>query len=460
MPKPNVILILADDMGYGDFSAFNPAIDSTPAIDDLVANGTTLSSCYASSPVCAPARASIMTGRYPQRCGVIDTLETRGYDRLRIDETTMADIFSKNGYTTGLIGKWHLGAIAPEYHPNARGFDYFMGFRGGWNDYYDYHIERNGERLQCDGKYLTDVFSDEAVHFVRKNKDRPFFLHLAYNAPHFPIQAPADIVEKYRRAGAETDAVCRLRAMIEIMDEGIGRILRELDDCRLTDDTIVIFSIDNGPDFGGTGDECLKRYNCILRGEKMLAYEGGIKVPAVMRWPHHVDSGKVSNELVHGTDWLPTLISFCGLPLERELEFDGIDATAAFTGGQLAERRLYWQWNRHQPNLGSNAAARDGNWKLVHAPIREYLDLPAHEIDMDVEIKYKPELYAKLVEEPIDPRPEIVVPIVELYDLSKDGEEKANIACVETARVQAMESQLRKWFAEVERDRIRPLNTR
>jgi len=182
MRKPNVLFILADDMGYGDFSAFNPDIDTTKALDRLVAEGVTLTNCYSSSPVCAPARASLMTGRYPQRCGVIDTLETRGLDRLKLTETTIGDVFKENGYATALIGKWHLGAIDTKYHPIHRGFDHFVGFRGGWNNFYNYTYERGTERKAGDGTYMTDLFSHEAISFIRSNHGNPFFLHLAYNA--------------------------------------------------------------------------------------------------------------------------------------------------------------------------------------------------------------------------------------------------------------------------------------
>jgi arylsulfatase A-like enzyme len=179
MRKPNVIFILADDMGYGDFSAFNPELKGTPALDRLVAQGVTLANCHASSPVCAPARASIITGRYPQRCGVIDTLEARGLDRLNLSETTIGNIFQQNGYSTALIGKWHLGAIDSAYHPNNRGFDHFVGFRGGWNYYYDYSYERNTQRIVGDGTYMTDLLSDEAISYIRSHASEPFFMHLA-----------------------------------------------------------------------------------------------------------------------------------------------------------------------------------------------------------------------------------------------------------------------------------------
>lgn len=452
--RPNVIFVLADDMGYGDFSAFNPEISTTGCLDSLIRDGVTLANCYSSSPVCAPARASIMTGRYPQRCGVIDTLEARGYDRLKVSEVTMADVFKKNGYHTGLIGKWHLGAIGREYHPNNRGFDYFFGFRGGWNYYYDYIVERNGERVGCDGTYITDLFSGEAVDYVRKHAREPFFLHLAYNAPHFPFEAPQEIVEKYRQSGNHTEAVCHVYAMIECMDRGLGRVITELESLGIAENTIVVFASDNGPDFGGTGEDCLQRYNCDLNGSKMLAYEGGIRVPAVVKWPSKLPAGTVSREVVHGNDWLPTLISLCGLEDSDSVQYDGIDVSRALLGGRLEERTLYWQWNRHQPELNCNAAAREGSMKLVHAPILEYLDLPQSEIDTDVDIKSHPEKYRQIIDTPISPRDEVLVPIVQLFDLANDPGEKNDIAASQALRVQVLERSLREWFAEVEAERL------
>lgn len=452
--KPNVIFILADDMGYGDFSTFNEELTNTKAVDSLVKDGMTLCNCYSSSPVCAPARASIMTGRYPQRTGVIDTLEVRGYDRLKLSETTIADIFKQNGYFTGLIGKWHLGAIDPEYHPNRRGFDYFLGFRGGWNDYYDYQIERNGEKLPCDGTYLTDVFSKDAVRFVREHKDEPFFLHLAYNAPHFPLQATDSVVQKYRDLKKYTEGVCKVYAMIEIMDKGIQRVLDEINICGIQENTIIIFTSDNGPDFGGEGDNSTNRFNCGLKGHKMLVYEGGIKIPAVVRWSGVIPASKKTTSIIHGTDWLPTLMCLCGLTYPNELSLDGIDVSGSLKGNKFEERMLYWQWNRYQPDKNCNAAVLDGKWKLVHAPIDEYLDLPSWEIDMDVEIKYHPERFKEVSKKEIPQRDVILAPVIELYDLKNDPEEKTNIAGQEMKICQNLERKYESWFKKVEKDRL------
>lgn len=454
MKNPNVIYILADDMGYGDFSTFNANLNSNEAIDTLVHDGVILTNCHASSPVCAPARASIMTGRYPQRGGVIDTLESRGFDRLKLSETTIAEVFKQNGYATVLIGKWHLGALDPKYHPLNRGFEYFFGFRGGWNYYYDYTIEKNWERIQGDGTYITDVFSQEAVNYIKEHADRPFFMHLAYNAPHFPLEAPQKLIDKYKAEGNYTDAVCRIYAMIECMDKGIGMILNELENQGIADNTIVIFTSDNGPDFSGTGDDCRVRFNCNLKGEKMQVYEGGIKVPAVVRWSAALPRGKVTDEFIHGTDWLPTLMKLCGLEYSKQITFDGMDVSAALQGKKLPDRTMCWQWNRYSPVIECNAAIRDSQYKLVHAPVFSHLNLPDWEVAIDVDIKKHPDNYKAISNRPIPSLPVLNPPIPELYLIESDQEEKNNIAQNHPVKVAQMEHKLNAWFEEVEREKL------
>src|SRR5439155_13518883 len=192
----NVVVIVADDMGYGDLSLFNDGRCSSPHLDALARDGVCLTQHYSGSPVCAPARASLLTGRYPHRTGAIDTLHGRGLDRIALSEVTIADLFRSAGYRTGLVGKWHNGALDARYHPNARGFDEFAGFSGGYSDYYAYHLDLNGTEVEGDGRYLTDVLTEHAVSFLRRHHRAPFFLVVAYNAPHFPMQAPEEIVQR------------------------------------------------------------------------------------------------------------------------------------------------------------------------------------------------------------------------------------------------------------------------
>lgn len=451
--KPNVIFILADDMGYGDFSAFSPEKIDTPALDRLVEEGTIFSNCYAASPVCAPARASIMTGRYPLRTGVTDTLDIRGLDRLNPQEETMADLFRQCNYATGLVGKWHLGGGAAQYHPNRRGFDWFYGFSGGWSDYWTYHLEENERPVACNGEYITEVFSRAALEFIRKNKNKPFLLHLAYTAPHYPLQAPEELIAKYRNRHAGTQGVCMLRAMIEVMDHGIGRILDLLDELDLSDDTILVFSSDNGPDLHGEGEMNLDRYNGGLRGEKTLVYEGGIKVPAVMRYPGHVPARVECSELVHGIDWLPTLASMCSIDAVSKRRVDGLDFSPVFSGEPLPPRKLFWQWNRYTPEVKTNAAVRDSQYKLLHTPVQSYLDVPQKELELDEQKVYHPDLFDDLYLAPFPDRPVLSQPSLELYNLLSDPGERNNILDCTPRIAGDLEDLLNSWFQDVEQER-------
>ena len=361
-----------------------------------------------------------------------------------------------NGYQTALIGKWHLGAIDPEYHPNRRGFDEFIGFRGGWNDYYNYHVEHNGTPLPCDGTYITDLFSDAAADYIRGHADAPFFLHLTYNAPHFPLQAPEAAVKKYMDTGKYNAAVSKLYAMIEVMDQGIGRVLATLDEAGVAENTIVVFASDNGPDMGGEGESCQKRFNCQLRAEKMYAYEGGIRVPAVVRYPKAFAPDTRCEALVHGADWFPTLLSLCGVPVPETLNIDGMDVSGVLSGKEkMGERTLFWQWCRYVPEIDTNAAARVGDQKLVHAPEWAYLDLPAWEVDIDVDIKYHPENHTTLTDKPVPQRPPLNGPKIELYDLKSDPLETKDLAAERPQTAEALEKRLQTWFDEVERDRLK-----
>jgi uncharacterized repeat protein (TIGR01451 family) len=255
--RPNIVFIVADDMGYGDFGCFNYGASQTPALDHLIHEGVSLTQHYSASPVCAPARASLLTGRYPHRTGAIDTLELRGLDRMALREHTVADYLGAAGYSTGLAGKWHNGSLDPRYHPNQRGFLEFVGFSGGWSPYVDYHLDTNGHVSKSDGRYITDVFTDEAVQFIRRHAREPFALMLAYSAPHYPFHALGEDLAPFRETGAFTTAVSHIYGMIR----GVGRVLDELERQGLAENTLVIFTSDNGPQLGGHGESDSTRFS-------------------------------------------------------------------------------------------------------------------------------------------------------------------------------------------------------
>lgn len=458
--KPNIILFLADDMGYGDFGIFSDGSPKTPTLDQLVKDSICLTQHYSASPVCAPARAGLLTGRYPHRTGAIDTLEARGLDRLSLDEITMGDIFKSAGYVTGLVGKWHLGAIDPRYHPNNRGFDEFIGFRGGWSDYYQWYLDYNKKRVKSDGRYLTDVFTQEAIEFIRRHKNEPFFLHLAYNAPHFPFQAPEEDLKPFLETGKFTRAVSFIYAMIYRMDKGISSILEELRTLRLEENTIFIFTSDNGPQFGGEGDMCTTRYNANLRGCKTNVYEGGIRVPGIIRWPAGgLIGGKMNNTFVHFIDWLPTLCSMAGVKIPGDISLDGQDVSSLLLEGKgdyLLKR--FWQWNRYEPIVTFNSAVRDGKWKLVRPPIPEVFRITKEDADMDRRIKYYPDEFKDIYRGPLLKLnlPNPLEP--QLFDIEEDPYETNDLAVQYPQIVKKMLSELEDWFNEVESERRRKEN--
>ena len=450
MSRPNIILIIADDMGYGDFGAFNNQISCTPHLDALVDDGLTLTQHYSAAPVCTPARAALMTGRYPHRTGSIDTFEARGLDRLRLDERTMADMLQHAGYATGLVGKWHNGALDKRYHPRSRGFDEFVGFQGGWNPYYRYRLDRNGSIEYGDrDEYLTDVFSDAAVDFIERHRQEPFFLQLAYNAPHFPLEAPDSIARKYADMGFSV-GVSLIYAMIEVMDAGIGRIMDKLAQLGIADNTILMFTSDNGPALGDWNGFSQRRWNCQFNGGKGNTYEGGIRVPMILRWADGLDGGVRSDAMAHFTDWLPTLLSLAGVDLPPGKRLDGIDITPALrseSGGVYPQR--CWQWSRFEPVATCNAAIRDGDWKLVRPQIPEAMEIRPVDTAMDNVVKWRPELFEDVWREPLPTRDIPEPPPALLFNVAQDPQEKHDLAAQHPARAAAMEAALERWFVDV-----------
>lgn len=364
--KPNVIVILADDMGYADVG-FNGCKDiPTPHIDSLAAHGVRCSSGYVSHSFCSPTRAGLMTGRYQQRFGHENNPAWLPEDTkvgLPVSQTTIADVMKSAGFVTGAIGKWHLGA-APCFHPNERGFVEYFGFLGGGHIYlpglkggveYTVPLLRNKEPLELK-EYMTDVLSREAAAFVARHKTEPFYLYVAYNAVHTPLQAPekhlsrfTSIADERRRAYA---------AMTSAMDDGIGLILRALRDNGLERDTMVWFFSDNG----GPPYNVSPTHNNPLRGNKGTLYEGGIRVPFVVQWRGELPEGTVYEQPVISLDVLPTAATLAGAKLPDGLKLDGVNIVPHLKGEakESPHERLFWRTGG-----GAAWAVREGRYKLL-----------------------------------------------------------------------------------------------
>jgi arylsulfatase A-like enzyme len=461
MKPPNILFILADDMGYGDFSCFNHGASETPHLDALLQESVCLTQHYSASPLCAPARAALLTGRYPQRTGVIDTICLSRRDCLGLNEMTLADMLRGKGYRTGCVGKWHLGSVESKFHPNARGFDEFVGFRAGWHHYYDYRLDYNGALKQGDGTYMTDVFTGQAVDFIQRNRNQPFFLHLAYNAPHAPLEVPEEDWKPFRERGAFNEGVSRLYGMIRRMDRGIGQVMEALEREGLRDNTIVVFTSDNGPQFGGEGDLRLNRFNCGFRGCKGSVHEGGIRIPLLIRWPDGLDGGRHYHDLVHFVDWLPTLLEATGTDVPGSVALDGQSILSALRGEGASHlpRQRFWQWSRAQPVATHNAAMRDGDWKLVRPGDQLANDMSTsgwqRDLELYHEVDFYPERFANGVPEAQGSPPCLNQPAEPpmLFNLAADPLELNDLSVQFPERVSRMEQALDCWFESVERDR-------
>jgi arylsulfatase A-like enzyme len=345
--SPNIVLIMADDQGWGDISSHgNPHI-KTPQLDLLASQGTRLNRFFV-SPVCAPTRASLLTGRYHLRTGVHGV--TRGYENMRAEEVTLAEILSSHGYVTGAFGKWHNGRHYPN-HPNGQGFDQFFGFCGGhWNTYFNTTLENNGKSVSTEG-YIIDVITNAAMDFIKKNQEKPFFCYVPLNTPHSPWTVPDKYWDKYESASIDKKARCAY-AMVDNIDENVGRILKQLDRLDLSKNTIVIYLSDNGPNSD--------RYNGNMKGRKGSIHEGGVRVPFFIRYPGKIKAGNENNSIAAHIDILPTLLDLCGLQVPGNLQIDGTSFVSLLNGKQqqLPDRKLFQHW-------ANRGAVRTEKWRAT-----------------------------------------------------------------------------------------------
>jgi arylsulfatase A-like enzyme len=393
--RPNVILVMTDDQGYGDLACHGNSIIKTPNLDALHAQSTRLTNFHV-GPTCSPTRASLMTGRYCNRTGVWHTV--MGRSLLRKDEVTMADVFRAGGYKTGIFGKWHLGDNYP-FRPQDRGFDEVLIHKGGgigntqdyWgNDYFDDTYFRNGRPEKFEG-YCTDVWFAEAIKFIEANKDRPFLCYLPTNAPHGPFRVPEKYCEPYMGKGVKF----RFYGMISNIDENMGRLMSRLKQLGIEDNTILIFMTDNGSSGG------YLVYNASMRGGKGSEYDGGHRVPFFMRWPAGGIKAAVDiDRITAHIDILPTMIDLCGLQAPENVKFDGASLVPLLTGDDETwpQRTLITDSQRvNYPIKWRKSAVMTDQWRLVNGA--ELYDMTADPGQKNSVADKHPELVARLRDE-------------------------------------------------------------
>lgn len=414
--KPNIVFILIDDMGYSDIGSYGSAYYETPNIDRLTNQGIKFTNAYAASTLCSPTRASILTGKYPGRLHITHAIPIEGYSRLKntplmdadytknlpLEEVTFAEVLKKDGYKTASIGKWHV-CWDKKYYPEFQGFDMNIG-GGGMGSTMDYFCPYAGQWKMnanspsiawqvfpdCRGnrnEYLTDRLTDETIKFIEQNRHGPFLAYLQHYGVHTPIQAKDSLIKKYQAKSGDTakgHTNPKYAAMIESIDESVGRIMKKLDDLGLTENTIVIFTSDNGGHGRITS-------NWPFRGNKGNFYEGGIRIPLIVSWPGHIKPGRSTGAQFISTDFYPTLLGLTGL-YSGKAYIDGINQTPLLVHGKSISRGkpLYWHFPNYtgtgHPNAsGPCSVIRDGKWKLI-----EYFENGALELyNLEKDIKEK-----------------------------------------------------------------------
>ena len=438
-PQTNVVLFLIDDLGWQDLGCYGSDYYQTPNIDRLARDGMRFTDGYAACNVCSPTRAAIMTGKYPARLLLTQWLpagrwshtkhkmrEGRYVSNLPLEEITIAEALREAGYRTAFLGKWHLGTET-YYYPQHQGFDvnvggrdygapgsYFYPFKGSWQ------IPTTGQTLYKEsplsgkkGDYLVDRLAEEAENFIRANAEQPFFLMLSHYAVHTPLQGKPNKVTRYAKvAKDQRQGKPDYAAMVESVDESVGRVMRTLRELQLAERTLVIFTSDNGG-FARATD------NSPLRANKGSNYEGGLRVPVIIQWPGHAQAGTVSSEPVISPDFYPTILAATGQKLRPHQHLDGKNLVPVLSGGNLQREAIYWHYphyNKH-PQSFPSGVIRAGNWKLI-----EHFET------------------GKL----------------SLFNLAKDLGETHDLSNQEPARTARLLSQLKAWRASVGADPMRP----
>ncbi len=382
--QPNIIIIMADDLGYGDIGCYGSDYINTPVLDNMAAEGMRFTDYHSNGAVCTPTRAALMTGNYQQKAGLEGVIYVQQEKRiygLSPTQKTLAEIFKDGGYKTGMFGKWHLG-YNPEFNPTHHGFDEFYGYLSGNVDYIShrdgigiYDWWHNTE-LSHDPGYVTDLITDKALEFMEENSKQPFFLYLPHEAPHFPYQGRHDKADrlpgqKFDGHGSRKDRKEAYKEMVEIMDENIGRVFQKLKELGLDKNTFVFFCSDNGATKEGS--------NGNLNGFKTSLWEGGHRVPAIAWYPSKIKSGNLNNNTVLSMDILPTLTSIAKISVEHN--FDGVDfSKVLFKNKKLKKRVVFWRYR-------NQLVAREDSWKYLKIKDEEFLFNLENDVQEQTDLK-------------------------------------------------------------------------
>jgi len=420
--KPNIIFILADDLGWAELGCYGNKFNETPNLDKLAREGMRFTEAYAAAPVCSPYRAALMTGQYPARVGITDYLRPNDAKHLSTDYVTIAEMLGRAGYATGIIGKWHLTGYAnhgaKEVSPDLHGFDEVIVSEnrgiGGGSYFHPYHFNREIKKRLPGREYLVDRCNLEAVEFIERHKDGPFFLYLSHYAVHTRLSGKDELVAKYeKKPGAGKGNKARrnnphLAAQLESIDEGVGMIMDKLDELGLANNTVLIFTGDNGGEDRVTS-------NAPLRAGKSTLYEGGIREPLLVRRPGVVKPGSVCSTPTSNIDFYPTFLQLAGCRMDQSQHFDGVSILPLLKNpkAELGRDTFYWHYPLEKAHfLGGRSAGaiRQGNFKLI-----DFFDNGR----------------------------------VELYNLADDISEKHNLAAELPEKVSELQKRLAKWRAEV-----------
>lgn len=421
--RPNVIVIYTDDQGYADLNIYGSKDLQTPNMDALAKSGVRFMNFYAAAPICSPSRASLLTGRYPQRAGLPMMASSKeGVAGMPASQYTMGELFKDAGYKTAHIGKWHVG-YTKETEPNAQGFDYSFGFMGGCIDNYSHFfywegpnrhdLWRNGTEIYEPGKFFADLMVDEAGKFMAENKNGPFFMYWAINNPHYPLQGKKKWLDYYKNLPSPRD---KYAASISTMDDNIGALLKKVDELGLRDNTIIVFQSDQGfsreeRTFGGGGSA--GQY----RGSKFSLFEGGVRVPAFISWPNHIEANGVRNQVATNIDWYPTLAEYCGIKLPAR-KLDGVSLVPIIKSATAKTDHPVFNWQSGGGKANPQWSVRDGDWKLMHSPFE------AEKEELNAQGYF-------------------------LVNLKDDPSEKHNIADQHADIVQRLEAIHKSWLEEV-----------